>query len=160
MARVTAFAWLCSCCLGISGCGKAENKPVVMGLVTLDDQPLADAQVQFVTIPGGPEPGRAVFGARTDASGRYRVPAIPGRYRIVVLKWVRKDGYTIDPNRVDAAQHNAAEMDVQPEPDPNSPLRQAVPVEYTHESQTPFVKDVTATVQTIDLELKSKTNPK
>src|SRR5262245_45958916 len=157
MWRVANFAWLCVCCLGLCGCGQDEGKVVVMGLVTLDDQPLADAQVQFVTIPGGPEPGRAVFGAKTDSSGRYRTPAKPGRYKIIVLKWVRKDGYTIDPKRVDAAQHDAAQMDVQPRPDVSSPLRQAVPTEYTRDSKTPFTRDVAATAQTIDLELKSKT---
>src|SRR5262249_12635613 len=119
-------------------------------------KPLADAQVHFVTVPSGPEPGKKLFGARTDGSGRYRVPAIPGRYKVVVSKWVRKDGYAIDPKRVDAAQNDAAQFEVQPRPDPSSPLRQDVPIEYTRPNQTPFTRDVTATVQTIDLELKTK----
>ena len=62
--------------LGSLGCGDAKNKgpqldlAPVAGTVTLDGQPLADADVAFY-LEGAATPGYYGSGGKTDAQGRY-----------------------------------------------------------------------------------------
>lgn len=132
------------------GCGKNPERCVVTGLVTLNDQPLPGATVKFVPTRAEPESPAALFGAVTDADGRYRVAGRPGKFKVIVLKWERKDGGELDPNQDDSIQ-----QELQPEADPNSPYRLAIPTQYTLPSQTPFSGAVEVSGTTIDLPLKS-----
>jgi hypothetical protein len=137
-------------CAALSGCGKTQERCVVTGLVTLNDQPLSGATVKFVPTKPEVETPAAVFGAVTDSSGRYRAAGRPGAFKIVVLKWERKDGAAIDPNQDDSIQE-----EWQAEADPNSPYRTAIPTTYTLPNQTPFSSTVEDGVTTIDLPLKT-----
>ena len=56
---------LCSCLIGVVGCGRAVP---VSGRVTLDGQPLADATVTFIPDKETGGPGGE---AKTDASGNF-----------------------------------------------------------------------------------------
>jgi hypothetical protein len=79
------------------GCSAKSPGPAVEGVVTLDGQPLANANVQF--IPQGETLGQAGFG-KTDDAGRFLIgPAgskqrgtAPGEYKIVISKYVKPDG--------------------------------------------------------------------
>ena len=74
-------------CLLTAGCGSDDGLATVMGTVTLNGQPLADATVQFR--PTSSE-GASSFG-RTDAEGRYKLMrtvktagAMPGEYIVSI----------------------------------------------------------------------------
>jgi hypothetical protein len=137
-------------CGALSGCSKTQERRVVTGLVTLNDQPLAGATVKFIPAKPEAETPAALFGAVTDSSGRYRAAGRPGTFKVVVLKWERKDGAAIDPNQDDSLQE-----EWQAEADPNSPYRTAIPTNYTLANQTPFTSAVEEGATTIDLPLKT-----
>jgi hypothetical protein len=79
------------------GCGDAKNKgPLfdlapVAGTVTLDGQPLADADVAFY-LEGAAVPGYFGSGGKTDAQGRYELQtgaakgALPGAFKVTVSR--------------------------------------------------------------------------
>ena len=73
------------------GSGRLRTEPVV-GIVTLDGEPLEGASVNF--IPKNPDEGIASFG-RTDAKGEYRLQTLagdadagtlPGEYTVTISK--------------------------------------------------------------------------
>src|SRR5205823_2677672 len=76
-----------------SGCGPHEAR--VAGKVTLDNEPLAGAQVVFV---GEEEKNQAPVVAQTDDAGYYKLvgnqgAGIPvGKYKVIVTKMALKDG--------------------------------------------------------------------
>jgi len=88
-------------CLGSAGCG--PDRPAtarVTGTVTLEGQPVAEADVNFIPTEGRPASGR------TDAEGRFSlstfVPGdgvLPGEHVVTVSKQVAKDGDSDDPYR-------------------------------------------------------------
>lgn len=74
------------------GCGDSVELVYVEGTVTLDSQPVPDAEVIFQ-----PEDGRP-SSATTDSSGRYvlhylpeRAGALPGTHRVVISTYVEAD---------------------------------------------------------------------
>ena len=136
--------------VSLSGCGKGPERPLVTGLVTLDDKPLTEATIHFFPAPAGPEATTAAFGAVTDAEGRYKTIAAPGSYRIVVLKWARKDGQPLDPSADDPGQ-----LEWQPSAEPNSPYLLVVPSEYGRAESTPLAREIVTGSETIDLPLQS-----
>jgi len=81
----------------IAGCGKRALGPAVEGIVTLDGQPLANANVQL--IPQGDTMGQTGFG-KTDSAGKFTIRsadgqqagASPGDYKVVISKHVKPDG--------------------------------------------------------------------
>jgi hypothetical protein len=75
---------LVGCLAGLMGSasGCARKMVPVEGVVTLDGQPVADAQVTFI-LDG--EDGPAPEG-KTDTTGSFSVEAIPGKYKVVVFK--------------------------------------------------------------------------
>jgi hypothetical protein len=151
--RSTLITFLAIAFAGCSG-GRDKNQNTITGLVTLDDQPLAGARVQFFPLDSGYDGPRALFGARTDSEGRYRTVGAPGTYKVTIVKWVRKDGFTLDPKIDDPGQ-----LEMQTKLDPNSPYRSAVPGDYGNPDKTPFKRDVVSGPQTIDLPLSSPREP-
>ena len=91
--------------LVIAGCMAATPGPAVEGVVLLDGQPLANANVQL--IPQGENRGQTGFG-KTDAAGKFvaasadgkRKGAAVGNYQVVINKLVKPDGsdFIPDPN--------------------------------------------------------------
>jgi hypothetical protein len=84
--------------LGVAiGCGSGDSGPAVEGVITLDGQPLANANIQL--IPQGSNMGQTGFG-RTDASGKFEISSAdgkqqgtaPGDYKVVISKLVNPDG--------------------------------------------------------------------
>lgn len=76
-----------------AGCGEKPLGPSaeVTGVVTLDGNPLTDAEVQLV--PKNPDAGLGVHVGKTDAAGRFRItrdapnnPVKPGTYSVLVSK--------------------------------------------------------------------------
>jgi hypothetical protein len=84
-------------CVALWGCGSKPPGPAVEGIVTLDGQPLANANVQLV--PQGETMGQAGFG-KTDQAGKFSIGpagskqrgAAPGEYKVVISKYVKPDG--------------------------------------------------------------------
>lgn len=76
-------------CVSIAGCGDGLSAVPVSGQVTLDDEPLANADVSFQPVSSGASKGvPGAFGA-TDSSGNYSLKtstkpskdgAVPGEY--------------------------------------------------------------------------------
>ena len=88
-------------CVLIAGCGDGPSAVRVTGQVTLDDQPLANADVSFQPVSGGASKGvPGAFGA-TDSSGNYSLKtstkpskdgAVPGEYVVrITLKGNEED---------------------------------------------------------------------
>ncbi|MSR32287.1 MAG: carboxypeptidase regulatory-like domain-containing protein [Gemmataceae bacterium] len=85
--------------LGLTlACGCGDNGPLlvdVVGIVTLDNKPLADKTLRFIPEPGTPGQGA---GATTDAEGKYKLLAVrggatrdtlgvpPGSYKVIVTE--------------------------------------------------------------------------
>lgn len=85
--------------LYLAGCGDSFGPPLkVTGKVTLDDKPLADANITFHSVaPGLPADKRTVT-AKTDAAGLYVMNAVyPGEYQVGVEK-----GEKVDPAKMQA----------------------------------------------------------
>jgi hypothetical protein len=82
--------------LALGGCS-GEGAGRVTGSVTLDDRPLADAEVQFL-----PQKDRSLGAARgkTDSNGKFEIlvggktgqKLKPGKYVVLVTKYVDKKG--------------------------------------------------------------------
>jgi hypothetical protein len=111
-----------------SGCG---GPVTVTGRVTLDGQPVENAQVFFRPLDGGPGAG-----AVTDAEGRFRLEGtkadglLPGEYKVTVSKKAYPPGMKVPgPNEMSFAL-SAKMIEVLPKrytvPD-RTPLRVTVP---------------------------------
>lgn len=85
-SRVLIFLASVAALIVLNGCGNSGYTSV-SGVVTLDDAPLADANVVFHA------PGRPVATARTDQSGRFSVETggargmRPGEYIVTVAAY-------------------------------------------------------------------------
>lgn len=128
----------------------------VEGIVTLDDKPVADLEVQFI-----PEPSTATSGppasAYTDKDGRYRIVATGtsgvgvGQHRVCI-------------NDATLMMPSGGKTDV--DPDSGLPVatgakpqikRSRVPTTYSDATRTPFLAiDVRPGTQTQNFTLKSK----
>lgn len=122
----------------LCGCGGQGDRPplgAVRGTVTLDGQPLADAQVTFA-----PESGRPSIG-RTDSAGRYELTYVMatkgakvGRHRVFV------DWAPVDADVEDGRQKASA--------------RPTIPARYGRQSE--LTADVRGGANTFDFALESK----
>jgi len=119
-------------------------------VVNLDGAPVADAEV--VIEPFDPTQKLGSETVRTDASGKFAIlphskkaPLSPGKYVILVSKWVRKDG-TVPPPP-DAMMEKMS-----------GTLKNALPFAYSAKGQgakfTVEVKPGTNDVGTLDLKSK------
>ncbi|MCZ2341426.1 MAG: carboxypeptidase-like regulatory domain-containing protein [Bacteroidales bacterium] len=142
--------WLCLIAFA-SGCGtNAANEKMapIGGTVSLDDQPLVGATIEFIPINGPAETGGTSV---SDAEGKYsivnhrNIPGVAmGDYKIVVSKWTKKDGTPL----------------VEGESYFNTPnVIQNIPAPYTAPETTPFSVTVTEQTQVPDLKLSSKMKP-
>ncbi|WP_437202729.1 carboxypeptidase-like regulatory domain-containing protein [Planctomicrobium sp. SH664] len=85
-------------CWGCSG-GNSGGLVQVQGNVTLNGQPLADAEVVF-----RPEGGGRLSSGRTDSNGHYTLSytateagALPGHHRVLISTFVERDQESSDP---------------------------------------------------------------
>jgi hypothetical protein len=121
----------------------------VIGTITLNDQPLANATITFI-----PKDGTPGFGGvgKTDAAGKYKllgsrddaVGIPPGEYRVVVSKRRMPDG-----SEVPADDHT---------PPMNSPARESLPAAYSSMAATTLSATVRPGVGPIDFPLRDKKN--
>jgi hypothetical protein len=87
-AAVFVAGWVALVGCNARPAGRAATAPV-MGVVRFDGEPVAGATVSFQAVGGG----RSATGI-TDAQGRYQLAtcarddgAVPGSYRVIVLKY-------------------------------------------------------------------------
>ena len=143
-------AWLIMIFMvGCADRGKPLQVEFVQGTVSLDGEPVSEANVSFIPIDQEGQTERA--GGYSDNHGRYRLTsangnpeqgAVAGEYRIVVQKILTE---TI------------------PSPDPDDGSASAVfktthmlPEIYRDRKKTPLAATVNKGKNTIDIELKSK----
>lgn len=132
----------CLACLVTLGCRNQDyDVAPVAGRVTLDGQPLADAQVIFQPIAGSDknvEPGPGSFGS-TDADGRYTLEtvdppepgAVVGSHRVTI---------TTAHHSANPADDSAAAMpkETLPKSCSNGSMRMEVPAEGTDKADFPI----------------------
>jgi len=130
------------------GCAARAPGPPVEGVVMLDEQPLANANVQM--IPQGETRGQTGFG-KTDAAGRFTIGsadgkqrgAPPGEYKIAISKHIKPDG-----------------TDYLPKPDEDPMLasyKELLPAAYSDPEQTQLRAEVPAAgTKGLEFKLKSK----
>lgn len=92
-------------CLAAMACGCSKSSKFdlapVAGTVTLDGQPLADADVTFF-YQGSSAPGYRISTGKTDPAGKYELKAgakpgaVPGDFKVTVSRIVSKDGATVN----------------------------------------------------------------
>jgi hypothetical protein len=86
--------------LALAGC--AGGGPTVTGVIHMDGAPLADAEVELVPYDRSESLGGDI--GRTDSAGRFEIkpdkrkaPLNPGKYAILVSKWVDAKGQPLSP---------------------------------------------------------------
>jgi hypothetical protein len=135
------FASTCAA-LFSAGCqpgGPKERTYPVTGVVTLNNEPVADAAVTFH--PAGS--GKLAVG-KTDASGRFTLTttetgqsgAVPGRYRVTVAKYV-------SPEQPAAVAPSGEYQEQAPETTP-APAQNVLPAKYADPSTSGFEVEVKA----------------
>jgi hypothetical protein len=126
----------------------------IKGKVTLDGQPLADANVSFA-VPDGKNPtGFTSASGMTDSSGlyqaktgdKYGVP--PGRYRIAVSKWATPNGQPFKADPANGLDEIQAQM--------SGAMKQMVPEKYADVQNQLTVEIAPDRKDPVDVELKSK----
>jgi hypothetical protein len=153
MARGLFFRPLtgAACTLAVLiGCGE-DGPPLVpvSGKLTMDGQPLADAEVVFVPDPGNTD----VTGGRdrTDADGVYsstyngRSGLAVGRYKVLVSKKSEPPAGTVlpDPIKMDRVQQEMVGI-----------RKETLPSKYSSATKTDFAADVKEQGGTFDFDLK------
>jgi hypothetical protein len=125
-------------CGGGGGPKRPELAPAE-GTITMDDKPLAEASVMF---------GNGSATAETDANGHYvlmghggKKGCPPGDYKVVVEKWVNKDG----------SVYRSADMSPM-----DAGATQKIPPQYSSMEKTELKATVPAGGGKIDFKLKSK----
>ena len=116
----------------------------VAGLVTLDNEPLAGAQVVFI---GENEENQRPYVTQTDAEGKYKVigdkgAKIPrGKYKVMVSKMVSIDGKPLVGEQILESRENGK-------------LQNMLSPVYEERSTSPLEFDIRSGSNKVNLELK------
>lgn len=134
-------------CVFIAGCSKSKGPPKIVqlpvtGTVTLDGQPLADADIIFL-----PPEGMGAFSGRTKADGTYQLEGVAGG------KVVCKGKCSVCISRMLKADGTAPGPD---EPPANAGAVESLPDKYTSASDTTLSADVPDGGGKFDFPLTSK----
>jgi hypothetical protein len=139
LARPRWISWVCASlavALLASGCNRGPKLGPVTGIVTLDNEPLADAQVEFQPTGGGGAPS---YGT-TNALGQYE------------LKYTKdKPGAVVGSHVVRITTQTTV---IDPETGEEKQIPQRVPEKYNYRSE--LVRQVTPEPNTIDFDLESE----
>ena len=131
-----------------SGCDKGRGLPVhyVEGIVTLDGEPLEEANITFV--PKSESNDIEAAAGRTDAKGKYTLTsmngdpgkgALAGEYVVLVSKLINLSPPGFNPS----------------DPIP-PPTKRVTPIVYNDRTKSPFNASVVKGKNKFDFELKSK----
>lgn len=138
---------LAICVVFVCGCGKSKGPPKVAqipvtGTVTLDGQPLADADVFFF-----PPEGRGAFMGRTKADGSYQLEGVAGSKAVCkgqcsvrISRMLKPDGTVAGPD----------------EPPAMSDATESLPEKYSSQTEPTLTADVPEGGGKFDFDLKSK----
>jgi hypothetical protein len=136
---------------GTAGCG-VDKGPEVHGKVTMDGQPVADADVSFRAADNDPTKPGAV--AKTGDDGTFSIlpdedsgaSLPPGNYVVVISKMVDKTGGKLPPEmKEDLEQMVAAGM-----------ARESLPARYSNEQKTELKAEIKPEKNDLTFDLKSK----
>jgi len=153
------YQWCC-CVIVVSlvvGCGGNKPPPEanldlapVSGVITMNGQPLADANITFL-FDGKPPKGFTASGGKSDSSGNFIVMTgsksgtVPGRYKVVVSLMKNSDGSPVKSATEEGLDANMMAMGGQ--------VVESIPARYSDLANT----ELSATVPddgVDDLELK------
>ncbi|WP_425616965.1 hypothetical protein NA78x_000630 [Anatilimnocola sp. NA78] len=148
LRAATSLALPLAICLCFSGCGGSGPSTLpVTGVVTLDGQPCEGALVSFV--PQETTGGNGGTGL-TDSTGKYvtklqdgKTPGLlPGKYKVMISKFVRPDGSLF------VATGDEAPID--------SNARELLPPRYSDYQYTTLQAQIDAAATPHNFDLKSK----
>jgi hypothetical protein len=135
-----------------SGCGSKDGLTKVRGIVTLDGNPVENAQVTFVPVSAGP--GRNATGM-TGPDGSFDLTttsphdgAMSGNYKVLVHY---EEGTIVPPGSMKEAKAGLLKASKKPKPPP----KYVIPALYSDPAKTPLSQKVPPD-GTVKLELKSK----
>jgi hypothetical protein len=128
MSRILSACVLVAVSTAFADDKKPEPKgEPVSGTVTLEEKPLSDCAITFVT-----NDGKTAVTVLLDENGKYTATVPIGEYRITIHPAPKKKADPKDP----------------PKPAP------AIPVSYSDPNKTPLTYEVKSGAQTLDIELK------
>lgn len=149
MKKLAFLVMICSFAVSLGCGGSGEEGPEILpvtGVITLDSEPLADADVTF--FPVGETLGIGGFG-RTDSEGKFELQynrggmgAPAGEYRVQVSQRVMPDGSPVP-----------ADDDTPPI---ESPAVEKLPRKYSDPDNSQLKATVTESETPIKFELESK----
>lgn len=149
--RVKTLALVLACAVtALAGCGSGKlDTESVVGTVTLDGAPLAEAMVNFSPVEAGK--GSPSYG-KTDEAGRYKLQTMlgeadagttPGEYVVTVSKSVLKEtGKT----------YTTSEGETKPE----MTSEELLPEKYTNAKTSPLKATVVEGANELNFELSSQ----
>ena len=165
-------AVLRTCCLMVfwtsigmlSGCGGGGKPKVyspqfadavqVKGTLTLDGQPVPEANITFV-FEGTPPKGFVSAGGLTDSSGKYQVRSgdklgmPPGRYKVVIHRWGTADGKPFKENSESGMDLEQAKL--------AGIVKELIPAKYSDAEQSQLTVEITKDQKDpVNFELTSK----
>jgi len=118
-----------------AGCSRHDglDRAQVVGFISADGQPLADAGIRLLPVAGSGTPGQGAIGA-SDAVGKFEVVSSrqddagvpPGEYTVVVSRFANPDGQVLGPDIFQADHPNARETIPAPYSTEASPLKVTV----------------------------------
>jgi hypothetical protein len=128
------------------GCNN-RSEIEVAGTITIDHQPLANAEIQFIPADGSTNGGSA----RTNHNGQYRLSnnqgtmgLAAGEYKVVISKRLRPDRSDADP--------------AAPRTDANS--AESLPSIWSDDKQTTLTATITKEKRSYDFKLFTPSDPK
>jgi hypothetical protein len=155
-------AGLAALLVAAAGCGGKHTPVPVSGVVTLDGQPVEGATVYFYMV-GDEREGRPATGT-TNKDGEFRLStlgnedgALPGRYKVVVTKYVPTNPKLKIPDFPDTLEGRNAKSDfmyLNFEAKGIQPFTNSLPPRYGDSNSTPLTQEVTGKT-TVKLELTS-----
>jgi hypothetical protein len=134
--RLLVSIWLCAVGFVIAGgCGKSGGvlEVKVTGSVTQGTKAQDGVLVNFIPADRKQETSK---GSRTDADGKFEVMVQPGKYTVVLTRWVDKKG------KVPKDSENPLEDYAQLEA--SGYLKQVLPAKYGDPASSPFKVDIPA----------------
>ncbi|MBM3999665.1 MAG: hypothetical protein FJ297_09040 [Planctomycetes bacterium] len=119
-------AWCCVavCLASLIGCGKANPRKEVTGMITLKGEPLDQGVIEFHPLGEGTKELPATMEGAVIAKGEYKVPVeqglVPGKYKVIITS-----GDGINPSNPDGM----------PEPSGNFVSKDRIPPAFNSESK-------------------------
>jgi hypothetical protein len=126
--------WYClvtTILIGVAGCGDGLKRVPIQGEIVAAGQPVSGASIQFLPAEG--TPGQGAIGV-SDQQGKFTVISSrqsdegipPGKYKVIVSRFMDKDGTILPTDAKQADFPDATESVPPPFCTPDSPLEATI----------------------------------